>query len=91
MEIKWEKPTSRETDEPFGWQSLIALYVPKYNMYCSISYRHYILMMESNYSHSNVIIEAKLIKKPDSVIRIALIGFAGLLMLFLASCNGSGF
>ena len=24
-----KKPTSRETDEPFGWQSLIALYVPK--------------------------------------------------------------
>ena len=55
-----------------------------------VPFRYYILSMKPNYSHSNAIIEAKFIKKPDSVIRIALIGFAGLLMLGLASCNSSG-
>jgi hypothetical protein len=23
MEINWKKPTSRETDEPFGWSQVI--------------------------------------------------------------------
>jgi hypothetical protein len=47
--------------------------------------------MKLNYPYSNAIIETKRIQKPDLVIRIAWIGFAGTLLLFLAACNGSGF
>ncbi len=49
------------------------------------------LTMESKYSHSNAIIETKRIQKPDLAIRIAWIGLAGTLLLFLAACNGSGY
>ena len=55
------------------------------------SYKYYILTMKINYSHSNAIIEAKRIQKPDLAIRIAWIGLAGTLLLFLAACNGSGY
>ena len=47
--------------------------------------------MKFNYSHSNAIIETKRIQKPDLAIRIAWIGLAGTLLLFLAACNGSGY
>ena len=47
--------------------------------------------MKINYSHSNAIIKAKRIQKPDLAIRIAWIGLAGTLILFLAACNGSGY
>jgi len=47
--------------------------------------------MKINYSHSNAIIETKRIHKPDLAIRIAWIGLAGTLLLFLAACNGSGY
>tara|TARA_B100001057_G_scaffold298111_1_gene298319 strand:+ start:348 stop:500 length:153 start_codon:yes stop_codon:yes gene_type:complete len=49
------------------------------------------LNMKINYSHSNAIIETKRIQKPDLAIRIAWIGLAGTLLLFLAACNGSGY
>ena len=55
------------------------------------SFRRYILTMKINYSHSNAIIEAKRIQKPDLAIRIAWIGLAGTLILFLAACNVSGY
>ena len=48
-------------------------------------------MMKINYSRSNAIIEAKRIQKPDLAIRIAWIGLAGTLLLFVAACNGSGY
>ena len=54
-------------------------------------FKDYILIMKINYSHSNAIIEAKRIQKPDLAIRIAWIGLAGTLLLFLAACNGSGY
>ena len=47
--------------------------------------------MKPNYSYSNAIVETKRIQKPDLAIRIAWIGFAGTLILFLAACNGSGY
>ena len=47
--------------------------------------------MKPNYSHSNAIIETKRIQKPDLAIRIAWIGLAGTLLLFLAACNGLGY
>jgi hypothetical protein len=49
------------------------------------------LMMKSNYSYSNAIVETKRIQKPDLAIRIAWIGLAGTLILFLAACNVSGY
>ena len=55
------------------------------------SFWYYILTMKINYSHSNAIIETKRIHKPDLAIRIAWIGLAGTLLLFLAACNGSGY
>ena len=55
------------------------------------SFGYYISTMSINYSHSNAIIETKRIQKPDLVIRIAWIGLAGTLLLFLAACNGSGY
>ena len=54
-----------------------------------VPFRYYMLNMKINYSHSNAIIETKRIQKPDLAIRIAWIGFAGTLLLFLAACNGS--
>ena len=57
----------------------------------SFSFRYYILIMKLKYSHSNAIIETKRIQKPDLAIRIAWIGLAGTLLLFLAACNGSGY
>ena len=56
-----------------------------------IPFMYYILIMKFNYSHSNAIIETKRIQKPDLAIRIAWIGLAGTLLLFLAACNGSGY
>ena len=56
-----------------------------------LPFRYYILVMKPNYSHSNAIIETKRIQKPDLAIRIAWIGLAGTLLLFLAACNGSGY
>ena len=47
--------------------------------------------MKINYSHSNAIIETKRIQKPDLAIRIAWIGLAGTLLLFLAACDGLGY
>ena len=92
MEINWKKPTSRETDEPFGWQLLIALNVPKLqHILFFFSYMCYMLIVKLNYLHSNAIIETKRIQKPDLAIRIAWIGLAGTLFLFLAACNGSGY
>ena len=55
------------------------------------SFRYYILIMKHNYSYSNAIVETKRIQKPDLAIRIAWIGLAGTLLLFLAACNGSGY
>ena len=92
MEINWKKPTSRETDEPFGWQLLIALYVPRLqHVLYFFSFNYYILIMKPNHSYSNAIIKTKRIQKPDFAIRIAWIGLAGTLLLFLAACNGSGY
>ncbi len=54
-------------------------------------FKYYILIMKPNYSYSNAIIETKRIQKPDLAIRIAWIGFAGTLILFLAACNGLGY
>jgi hypothetical protein len=56
-----------------------------------VPFRYYILNMKPNYSHSNAIIETKRIQKPDLAIRIAWIGLAGTLLLFLAACNGLGY
>ena len=47
--------------------------------------------MKTNYSYSNAIVETKRIQKPDLAIRIAWIGLAGTLLLFLAACNGSDY
>ena len=57
----------------------------------SLTFRYYMWMVKHNYSHSNAIIETKRIQKPDLAIRIAWIGLAGTLLLFLAACNGSGY
>ena len=54
-------------------------------------FKYYILIMKPNYSYSNAIVETKRIQKPDLAIRIAWIGLAGTLILFLAACNGSGY
>ena len=48
----------------------------------------YILLIKLNYSHPNAIVKTKRIQKPDLAIRIAWIGFAGALPLFLAAFNG---
>ena len=47
--------------------------------------------LKPNYSHSNAIVKTKRTQKPDFAIRIAWIGLAGTLILFLAACNGSGY
>ena len=47
--------------------------------------------MKPNYSYSNAIVKTKRTQKPDFAIRIAWIGLAATLLLFLAACNGSGY
>ena len=47
--------------------------------------------MKLNYSYSNAIVKTKRTQKPDFAIRIAWIGLAATLLLFLAACNGSGY
>ena len=47
--------------------------------------------MKSNHSYSNAIVKTKRTQKPDFAIRIAWIGLAATLLLFLAACNGSGY
>ena len=55
------------------------------------SYMYYILTIKSNHSYSNAIVKTKRTQKPDFAIRIAWIGLAATLHLFLAACNGSGY